>query len=332
MYVVQLLRATRHDPPALAGRDLERARRYAAGLEQFEELLDASGSIGTAARPITLFYALEQAGCSIAAAHSERNVGRLKRTHGLSFRIDAADWERAIVNAKAAGAFQDVCDALQSPGLSCEASLPALWASLPEATGDPRRNDRHAYALAVQPVADPMPFLRLTTAQALVGPLPDQFALVPNRVDYLRSFLAAYPGANGWQPPGDAAEVPAKQDANGRWYVQLQWPPTPSTTDADERAHDLFRSVAPQYGRSDIGWLRPKLANVHPVPNLMMTWWALLYGLSMLARYYPERWTEMLLVDKSPAAATLEAILDDALTVVPRLVLSSITRRPYFDQ
>ncbi len=35
----------------------------------------------------------------------------------------------------------------------------------------------------------------------------------------------------------------------------------------------------------------------------MMTWWALLYALSMLARYYPDLWVKMLNLDHSPDGA-----------------------------
>ena len=57
-----------------------------------------------------------------------------------------------------------------------------------------------------------------------------------------------------------------------------------------------------------------------------MTWWALLYGLSMLARYHPAEWTNALRLDDSPEAVPLRAALDEALVAVPQFVLWALLR------
>jgi hypothetical protein len=62
-----------------------------------------------------------------------------------------------------------------------------------------------------------------------------------------------------------------------------------------------------------------------------MTWWALLYSLSMLARYQPEKWIDMLDVNRSPVAVTLESILEDGVLAVPRLVMSALQGHPYVE-
>ena len=62
--------------------------------------------------------------------------------------------------------------------------------------------------------------------------------------------------------------------------------------------------------------------------HLLVTWWALLFGLSKLARYHPDAWLSMLDVDHSNEATTLEAILHEGLTVVPSLVLNALTGQP----
>lgn len=56
----------------------------------------------------------------------------------------------------------------------------------------------------------------------------------------------------------------------------------------------------------------------------LMAWWSLLYGLSMLARYYPATWTQALDLDESRWAVALEYALDEALEAVPRLVLGAL--------
>jgi hypothetical protein len=60
-----------------------------------------------------------------------------------------------------------------------------------------------------------------------------------------------------------------------------------------------------------------------------MTWWSLLYGLSMLARYEPDTWTQALDIDQSPLAMPLEALLEVALTSVPHHVLKALLDEPY---
>jgi hypothetical protein len=51
-----------------------------------------------------------------------------------------------------------------------------------------------------------------------------------------------------------------------------------------------------------------------------MTWWALLFTLSMLARYHPTEWTRALAPDESSIAVVLERTLDLALAAIPHLV------------
>jgi hypothetical protein len=59
-----------------------------------------------------------------------------------------------------------------------------------------------------------------------------------------------------------------------------------------------------------------------------MTWWAVLYALSMVARYEPDSWVGLLDVDKSQFAVPLEGLLEDALEVAPHLVLDALQAVP----
>jgi hypothetical protein len=77
--------------------------------------------------------------------------------------------------------------------------------------------------------------------------------------------------------------------------------------------------VAPPYLHSDPQWCRPVVA-----PGPAMTWWALLYALSMVARCEPDTWVASLGVDHSALAVPLEGTLADALEVVPHLVLDAL--------
>ena len=56
-----------------------------------------------------------------------------------------------------------------------------------------------------------------------------------------------------------------------------------------------------------------------------MLWWALLYGLSILARYEPEQWIDALDINRCDLAVPIEAALDEALRVVPECIRDALT-------
>jgi hypothetical protein len=56
-----------------------------------------------------------------------------------------------------------------------------------------------------------------------------------------------------------------------------------------------------------------------------MTLWALLFGLSALARYHPGLWVSALNPDQSTAAVDLEQMLDAALDLVPDLLVPALS-------
>jgi hypothetical protein len=55
-----------------------------------------------------------------------------------------------------------------------------------------------------------------------------------------------------------------------------------------------------------------------------MTWWTLLFGLSMLARYEPAGWMQALDYESSELAAPLAKLLDIGLSRVPELTLGAL--------
>ena len=60
-----------------------------------------------------------------------------------------------------------------------------------------------------------------------------------------------------------------------------------------------------------------------------MTWWLLLYIFSMVARYQPANWTKLLDLDKSPYAAPLQYALQEAISILPHLVLEALDGSPW---
>lgn len=325
------IRATRSSPPGYAAADPSRRSLYGAALQQFEELLDAARVVGPASRPLPLFYAVEQAGAAMVAAHLP-DGGSLPTSHGLRFKIDDRDLLSAVVipSSGVGGTFQAAVKAIGSPRLTRPAQVAELWSSLPESTGDPLPGNEHPTPLFLWPADQPatgLTFFRMTSwAQASVAGLPEDFGGATDRLKFLQAFLGRYPDAAGWESAvGDQLDV--TRDPTYGWMVRLQWP-VPHTGSADVRREHLLRNVA-SYSTSDQhGWLRPTIGDRHELPSPLMTWWALLYGLSMLARYYPADWTAMLDIDKSAVAATLETMLRDGLDAIPPLVLAALRTHP----
>ena len=134
----QDIRILRHRPGGLAANDPERAAVFVSALEQSEQLMRAAQAIGTAARPLPLFYALSQAGRAIAAHRLDDNW-RLAG-HGLTDRSERTTplLERTV--APAGGqphdgrqpSFAGVAEAVGSEPLTGPVELGTVWAALPD--------------------------------------------------------------------------------------------------------------------------------------------------------------------------------------------------------
>ncbi len=58
--------------------------------------------------------------------------------------------------------------------------------------------------------------------------------------------------------------------------------------------------------------------------NPFIAWWAVLFALSMMARYEPSNWAGMISIDSSSDANAIENLLDQALGALPHLILEAI--------
>ena len=72
-----------------------------------------------------------------------------------------------------------------------------------------------------------------------------------------------------------------------------------------------------------VGYALPAVAG-GPSPMPLVLWWALLLGLSSLARYEPAAWTAAIDLDASPLAVDLQALLDIAAEQAPARILDSL--------
>jgi hypothetical protein len=320
------IRSTRSKPPGHAYEE-ERTWIYRAALQQFEDLMSAAESSGVAARPIPLFYALSQAGRAITAARRDGPDWK-HRFHGLTVPETSLGLD-AEVHARPGDmtSFQVVASTVGSDDLIVPCELGAVLASLPESAEMQWWDKRWPRSLRVD---------RISVES---GSVEAQIVLVPEGIE-IQSRYAFPPGstvdccptAAGWQSPAlfvvtddhkEYGDVGTRVLTDRRPI--LQWPLAQG-----EPPEDQFDRIAPEYRFADARWLWPSL---HPTETVLltplMTWWVLLFGFSMQARYEPAVWVSMLDIDSNsnPWAVMIENALNEGLRAVPQLVRDALFDR-----
>jgi hypothetical protein len=305
------IRASRARPPGLADEG-ERRAVYGTALTQFEELMAAAEMASAQTRPLSLFYALSQAGRSIAAAHLPEEW-RLKG-HGLrAIGIDSPDLtdvEVGPVSGKALDSFAGVAAATGSETLAGPVGLVELWASLPGVSQlIPEEGKGHRMPLGVVLLGDPMSNLHdFRWITAGVAPLLGGEA-EEALTGYRHGRTAELRSVQGLRPLRSLT-------AHGEG-VEVRWPNPDQDYLGEQRA---LESVAPTDPVIGDNWLRPELSDGSS-PSDLVIWWAVLYTLSMLARYQPATWSSALDYDDSVWVAALGELLRAGVEIVPALVL-----------
>ena len=305
------LRATRAQPPGLAAEATSRAAIYQAALQQAEELVRAAMSLGPASRPLPLYYAISQAGRAIVAARG--SVVEAPPRHGLRLSTVATRILETAVEPEPRGQFPTVAEAVESTGLTEPVQVGALMATIPELAILPELGDRWRRALPVWRREATTRFDEIA-AETLV-PAAIVFPNLPADRQGIESALASYPTAVRLISQSEGAHRDRTPDGVG---VLMHWP----------RGQAKQDPLPPPYGPEGRRWLRPAVCGTDFPPSLLMAWWAVLYGLSMLARYHPVEWVSALDLDRSSAAVPLEMTMEVALEVVPQLVLEAIMAAP----
>jgi hypothetical protein len=267
-----------------------------------------------------MFYALAQAGQAIVAAHSPNSP---PRSHGLTLADPGPNLMSTPVQAHGQGWYQAVSDTVGSPVLQ-KAEIGQLWAAIPDLANTPLPPPVRAKALRVVPVLEgPLVFAPAKTAVADV--LFDPMPVTPNEAaERLKNyplatpaFIATVPGSN---PPGMMTNyVGTEPSVRVHFSLADDNQPLPQLTILDIRA--------PEYRFHNQRWLIPALSEGQVLSPLML-WWALLFGLSTLARYHPNAWVTALEVNRSDLAVPLEDALDMAQSAVPHLVLEALLQKP----
>ena len=313
------IRASRAQPPGLAANDQQRRLTYGAALDQFDELMAAAAASGPRSRPLPLFYALSQAGRAIVAAH--RGSSWRLQGHGLSVPNLAAQ-EVCDVEVQPAprpekgghvDSFSGVATASGSAVLARAVPLGELWSSLPGACDFLSVQRWHRPLLAVPRESTTSPLFDFGRLDV------DVVGLHGKGEEQVRAELGNYPLAAGAGLPTPQGLFVRETTQYGQ-AVLVRWASEGSDFWAWQRSRERLLPVDPLTGWR---WLRPEVAGA--AVNTLMSWWALLFGLSMLARYEPAGWVRALDLDQPGLAAQLGKLLDRAVEAVPKLVNAALT-------
>jgi hypothetical protein len=334
------IRATRASPPGYARDDQERRAVYGSALAQFDELITAATAVGPSSRPLPLFYALSQAGRAIAAAHAE-GVWRL-RMHGLSapeldrppLDIEVKRTPAAATDGSSVDSVTGVAAATHGDVFTDAATIGALWSSLPELFNLlPASSDTGPYPLRLVPENPGPENLHLQTDPGHIYATVVGFS---GTADELASYLTEHYPTSGnpqlCQPQG----LHVGQHTVCGYGFLFRWDADAPTIHGHVATLDrLAPSEGPRVPTEACGlmfppsdgfqsrWLRPSIGGV--ALSSMVSWWTLLFGLSMLARYEPAVWVAVLDYDSADLAAPLDALLETGLTRVPELVQAALT-------
>ncbi|MEU1502771.1 YaaC family protein [Streptomyces sp. NPDC005732] len=332
------LRASRSDPPARATTGFRR-KTYSAALEQAQQLFQAAAAVGPATRPIQVFYGLSQAGRAIAAAASclDGNDWRLE-SHGIKttgFHRSFSDIEIRTDAPGAKGSFVKVSEVLDSPVWEKDpVRLEDVWDLLPT-------NLR--YPLTTRDRFTPMYVDEVSVGTHEHSLLSVHVCNIPDRVidagtrKALSDFLTTYPTAAQYESyvtthalslgPEAPPDYRRYDHGGGELTINWQMPQGAGTgfggnaTGAERLAH--LRAMTRGYAgdRYFLPVVAPMKRELHPVT----AWWAVLYTLSMLARYQPAEWVKLISVDDNPHAVPIERLLERAINHLPVLIADAIT-------
>lgn len=334
------IRHLRSNPPGHAGRKgSHRRKMFSASIEQFEGLMNAAMASGYSSMALPLYYALNQATSAIAAAHLERNW----KVFGHGLKWDAGNEQlsaSSILDYKLLpgnkGSFPSLCTALNSPVPDGSVELGRLWMSIPEISLSETEEGGLTWPpcltverelITTAAIGDDKRYLKAT-----IGGLP--LSLLKHDIggQEFESFFAQYPTMIGWSALKDGKSTPYR---NGKSLgkVELQWKvPDDIHGSYTAKQYDalLERLSSPELPAHSYNtrYIRPATHDLDGTPQSiapLATWHAVLYGLSVLTRYYPVLWVENLDLDNSEMAVILQFALDKALRLIPVYVFNALT-------
>ncbi|SDD86719.1 YaaC family protein [Actinokineospora iranica] len=310
------IRSFRHNPPGLAVTG-ERREVFSASLEQAQQLFSAASKVDWASRPLLLFYGLSQAGRAIAAAaRSLDEKSYLLRGHGIrQTNLDDRPGLSALEFADTkGGSFVTLARVLNSSTLGDGVTLGKFWQAIPELTHHPLSSSEPGFPplhLQQHPLAHDSKYISFTVTSEVLHE-----AVSVDSPEGVEDFLGNYPALRSSSKVDGGVyfnEIP------GLFTTVRTWP---IPKDRDFSAL-LARLTIAYRDQKDL-FVFPSVAGGNLPLHPLISWWAVLFALSMLARYSPASWVEYLTIDRSADAVSLELAQDLALDICPRLILRAI--------
>jgi hypothetical protein len=328
------LRATRYEPPGRASGSSDRRETYVFALEQAEQMFRAAQSVGTAARPILVFYGLSQAGRAIAAASTVDDGEWQLQGHGIravsgSLTGPLSDVRVRTERVGTQGSFVRLSELLGSPiwNDSTGMTLGVLWDCLPENRLAPLDDTGKRRRVPLW-VCEPDRFMDPHTLVSVpVVYFPPWLVASDDPGANLIEYLESYPGARDYYPyyrygpdPDDSPIFDTHVD--GWAELDINWAlPDGKPGGYSEQFEFLKGRTSPYAGSL---YFFPAIGSDKRAIHPLMAWWAVLFALSMLARYHPAEWAAHIDVDRSRHAVLLENLLKEAMEIVPSLILEAI--------
>jgi hypothetical protein len=143
------------------------------------------------------------------------------------------------------------------------------------------------------------------------------------------NYLAAFPGAREYDSYVRVGREPDSppdfsRHADGRGELQVNWYAAADRHSCTlEERQEFENRISQEYlGQR---WFFPDVTGSGKPIHPLMSWWAVLFTLSMLARYQPAEWSGHTDVDSGPYAVAIERILSTASRFIPPLVADVIT-------
>lgn len=315
------IRGRRANPPVPPGSE-QRKATFQSALEQAEQQFRAAALIDFDSRALNLFYGLSQAGRAIAASSVAlpNDAWRLNG-HGLSVdQLDSIGPDITAVTVKTSGkentSFRRLSIVFDSDQ-PATTTLGEVWPLIYDTQFGPKLTDPVYLPVSVDIQTAHLPSGAFVAQAANVG-LPDKVTEMPveDRGPFA-GYIDRYPALTGWvttTPNGSSQDWPGPNMA-----LSLRW-----RKPDDLKVGHVLDGRLTTYRGSTLAYptLEGATQTVHP----LMAWWMVLYSLSMLTRYQPDVWTEMIDVNRSPQATAVEYVLETALSAVPDLIDEAINQ------
>lgn len=283
-----------------------RKKLFNSSLEQAQQQFEAAGRVGVESRALNLYYGLSQAGRAISASKTPVGINKSPEVNGHGLHIPDLQSTTAKnlfeMRVKAQGndntSYGRLASLLHSDPLGSSVSLASIWHMLPDLCLDYPLGEHTEPRWTHKPYnsEDENCF----TVQATSEEIRNNEAVLRKKYpDLVHAKLAKFGGSS------------YGANDNG--------------TRTDEA---LFT-----YDKRDP--VRPYLSGTVLMPGVgqqqdslplepILAWWVLLYSLSMITRYRPVVWTEMIDVNNSAVAVPIETALSKALDSVPALIHATL--------